>query len=111
LSEVRIMKSLVCVAVAVAGLAASAVSLAQQSGAPETRAQTRAELQQIEQAGYRPGGEDPSYPSDIQAAEARVSAQGDTAYGPSVAGTSQSGSAAVMRPQANDGTKPIFFGQ
>ena len=38
------MKSLVCVAVAVAGLAALAVSLAQQTGAPETRTQTHAEL-------------------------------------------------------------------
>jgi hypothetical protein len=55
-------------------------------------------LVQVEQAGYSPArGADPYYPSDIQAAEARVAAQNATAqaastgYGPSTSGSSQSG--------------------
>jgi hypothetical protein len=36
----------------------------------------RAELVQLEKAGYNPArGEDPNYPADLQAAEAKVAAQ------------------------------------
>jgi hypothetical protein len=81
-----------------------------QSSQPLTRAQVRAELVQLEKAGYNPAtANDYDYPANIQAAEARVAAQNGTAqktgYGPSVSGASQSG-----RP-ASDDTKPIFFGQ
>jgi hypothetical protein len=49
-----------------------AVSFAQ-SNDTITRAQVKAELRALEQAGYNPArGEDPDYPSDIQAAEDRV---------------------------------------
>jgi hypothetical protein len=66
------MKSLIhAVAVAVA-LAVPAVSFAQSNG-PITRAQVRAELVQLEKAGWRPAaGSDPHYPEDLQAAQARV---------------------------------------
>ncbi|MFM0739476.1 DUF4148 domain-containing protein [Paraburkholderia xenovorans] len=90
------MKSLInAVAVALV-LAAPAVSFAQSNG-PVTRAQVRAELVQLEKAGYRPAaGRDPYYPTDIQAAEARVAAQNGVAqssgYGAATNGSSQSGS-------------------
>jgi len=90
------MKSLInAVAVALV-LAAPAVSFAQSNG-PVTRAQVRAELVQLEKAGYRPAaGRDPYYPTDIQAAEARVAAQNGAAqssgYGSATNGSSQSGS-------------------
>jgi type II secretory pathway pseudopilin PulG len=52
---------------------------AQESGASVTRAQVRAELVQLENVGYRPGrANDPHYPVDIQAAEAKVAAQTGT---------------------------------
>lgn len=87
------MKSLLYTAIAASLLAIPVVSSAQQSNGPVTRAQVRAELIQLEKAGYNPGIRDPNYPEDIQAAQARVAAaQAQTSsYGPSVNGTSQSG--------------------
>jgi hypothetical protein len=90
------MKSLIQTVAIAAVLAAPVASFAQ-SSQPVTRAQVRAELVQLEKAGYSPArGADPYYPADIQAAEARVAAQNGTAqaatgYGPSTSGTSQSG--------------------
>jgi len=72
-----------------------AVSFAQTSNDPMTRAQVRSELVQLQHAGYKP--ERTQYPADIQAAEARVAAQNPAAgnntaaYGGTSAGTSQSG--------------------
>jgi hypothetical protein len=41
-----------------------------------TRAQVRADLVRVEKAGYNPSiGEDVNYPSDIQAAEAKIAAE------------------------------------
>lgn len=61
--------------VAVAAVAAPTLSFAQSNG-PLTRAQVRADLVQVEQAGYNPArADDPNYPADIQAAEAKVAAQ------------------------------------
>jgi len=48
------MKSFFFAAVTVSMLATPAVSLAQQSGSPVTREQVKAELMQLEQAGYNP---------------------------------------------------------
>ncbi|CAE6865966.1 UNVERIFIED_ORG: flagellar motor protein MotB [Paraburkholderia sediminicola] len=59
-------------------LAFPIASHAQETASPVTRAQVRAELVQIEKAGYLPGKNDPHYPDDIQAAEAKISAQRDT---------------------------------
>jgi hypothetical protein len=91
------MKSLIQV-VAIAAVLATPVASFAQSSQPVTRAQVHAELVQVEQAGYSPArGADPSYPSDIQAAEARVATQNATAqaattsYGASTNGSSQSG--------------------
>lgn len=81
-------------------LAAPLASFAQ-SGQPLTRAEVKAQLKQIQQAGYNPAvAVDANYPADIQAAEARVAAQnamaqsGTTGYGSTATGTSQAGSAA-----------------
>ncbi|WP_179402651.1 DUF4148 domain-containing protein [Burkholderia guangdongensis] len=102
------MKSLAQAAVIAAALAVPAVSFAQ-SNAPLTRAQVRAELIQLEQAGYRPGlGSDPTYPDSIQAATARVAAKNTMAqtrpvadtsgYGADAHGASGSGSPRMKGP-------------
>ncbi|MGF6753330.1 DUF4148 domain-containing protein [Paraburkholderia sp. GAS42] len=88
------MKSLIkAVALAVV-LTAPVVSFAQSNG-PVTRAQVRADLVQLEKAGYNPNLDSITYPDNIQAAEARVSAQKAAAqtsgYGPSTTGSSQAG--------------------
>jgi hypothetical protein len=61
------------VAVAIA-LLVPALSFAQQTNGPVTRAQVRAELARIERAGYKPAGRDNKYPNDLWAAEARAAA-------------------------------------
>lgn len=104
------MKSLIKAVALTVVLVAPVASFAQ-SNQPVTRAQVRAELVQLEKAGYNPAtANDFDYPANIQAAEARVAAENGTAqtsgYGPSVSGSSQAG-----QPAAADGTKPIFFGQ
>jgi hypothetical protein len=54
-----------------------ALSFAQSTSAPVTRAQVYADLVRLEQAGYDPSASnDPDYPAAIQAAEAKVAAQG-----------------------------------
>ena len=91
------MKTLIAAVAIAAALVAPVASFAQ-SNQPVTRAQVRAELVQLEKAGYNPGSDDIDYPANIQAAQARVDAQNGTAqaansgYGAPAAGTSQSGS-------------------
>lgn len=67
------------IAIAIA-LAVPAVSFGQPSNGPLTRAQVRAQLIQLERAGYNPaeGNRGSHYPRNIQAAEARVAAQNDS---------------------------------
>lgn len=82
-----------------AALLAPVVTLAQQQ-TPVTRAQVREDLQRLEQAGYNPAvGEDPQYPSDIQAAESRAG-MSNTGVGGSTDAT-QSGNQASPMPRAN----------
>ena len=59
----------------------------------------RAELIQLEKAGYNPAhGEDPYYPADIQAAEAKVAAQNAaTGVGGVTGGSSDAGRPAVSK--------------
>jgi opacity protein-like surface antigen len=91
------MKSLIKAVAIAAVLAVPAVSFAQ-SNQPVTRAQVRAELVQLEKAGYNPSdSSDAHYPDAVQRAEARVTAD-TTGYGPATAGTAQSG---VRRPVYN----------
>jgi uncharacterized membrane protein len=96
------MKSLIQAAVVVAALAAPVAVLAQ-SNAPLTRAQVRAELVQLEKAGYQPGqGDNVSYPAQIQAAEAKVAAQnGATDVGGIANGSSDAGRPAVSKADWN----------
>ncbi|MFM0412840.1 DUF4148 domain-containing protein [Paraburkholderia aromaticivorans] len=104
------MKSLIQAVVIATVLAAPVASFAQ-SNQPVTRAQVRAELIQLEKAGYQPGRDDPHYPADIQAAQARVDAQNGTAqaaqsgFGGVVSGASQSG-----RPALANGPRSVYFG-
>ncbi|KVF20323.1 DUF4148 domain-containing protein [Burkholderia vietnamiensis] len=115
------MKSLVQAVVVAAALVAPVVSFAQ-SGSALTRAQVRAELVQLQQAGYNTArGEDPHYPEAIQAATARVAdqqravaqAQGADAsgYGAQVQGASASGSRAIgVRPASVEEMKSLYRG-
>ncbi len=90
------MKSLIQAVVVAAALVAPALSFAQ-SDAPVTRAQVRADLVQLEKAGYRPGDDETHYPVALQAAEARVAAQEGAAsgYGGVANNGSQSGRSGV----------------
>ena len=104
------MKSLI---IAVATVSAFAVPLAAfaQSDATPTRAQVQAELQQLEQAGYHPGVEDPNYPANVQAAEARVSIEsGATGYGGVMPGSSASGARSGVPPASDEVLKQIYMG-
>ncbi|KWF71647.1 hypothetical protein WT72_11820 [Burkholderia pseudomultivorans] len=115
------MKSLVQAVVVAAALVAPVVSFAQ-SGSTITRAQVRAELVQLQQAGYNSArGEDPHYPEAIQAATARVAeqqralaqAQGVDAsgYGAQAQGASASGSRVIgVRPASDEEMKSLYRG-
>lgn len=76
-----------------AAVALPALSFAQ-SNQPLTRAEVRAELVHLEKAGYDPAGDQAQYPRNIEAAEARQSAQNGLtvlSYGAATAGSSASG--------------------
>ncbi|MFM0226422.1 DUF4148 domain-containing protein [Paraburkholderia dipogonis] len=97
------MKSLIQAVVVVAALAAP-VAVFAQSSRPVTRAQVRAELVQLEKAGYDPAARnDATYPAEIQAAEAKVAAQNGAAngYGGVVNGSSVAGRPAVSKADWN----------
>jgi hypothetical protein len=108
--EVVIVKSLIKAVVIAAVLAAPAVSFAQSQ--PLTRAQVRADLIEVEKAGYNPN-DWMHYPENIQAAEARIAAQKNAAptetsgYGASVDGTSQAGQRAETT--ASPYSPPVYI--
>jgi hypothetical protein len=89
------MKSLIEAAVIAALITAPLAAFAQ-SNQPLTRAEVRADLVQVEKAGYNPN-DWIHYPDNIQAAEARVAAQKGagqaeaTSYGSGSNGSSQAG--------------------
>ncbi|BBU28260.1 hypothetical protein BTHE68_19940 [Burkholderia sp. THE68] len=87
-------KSIVPAIAIAAVLAVPGFAQAREDG-PVTRAQVRAELVQLERAGYNPVSSEVDYPADIQAAEARVAAQGVAAssFGGAGEGASASGKA------------------
>jgi len=61
-------------------------------GSPVTRESVRAELIQLEKAGYNPTySSDTDYPATLQAAQAKVAAEKRSGYGPSINGTSATG--------------------
>lgn len=105
------MKRTLLVSLLVSVLTVPAVSFAQ-SQQPLTRAQVRAELVELQQAGYR-GDNEATYPAAIQAAEERVvqahgQSQAASSYGTDVSGSAASGG------RSHDeipGLKPVYFGQ
>ncbi|HEX7935247.1 MAG TPA: DUF4148 domain-containing protein [Paraburkholderia sp.] len=108
------MKTLISAVVVAAALVAPVASFAQ-SNQPVTRAQVRAELVQLEKAGYNPVGDHVDYPANLQAAQTRVDSQNGTAqaaaqvansgYGAPIAGTSQAG-----RPIGGNDRNSVYFG-
>ena len=96
------MKSFIEAAVIVALISAPLAAIAQ-SSQPLTRAEVRADLVQVEKAGYNPN-DWYHYPENIQAAEARVAAEKGaaqaTSYGPGSNGSSQAGERAGSAPVA-----------
>lgn len=93
-------KTLAIVAVAGA-LATPALAFAQSSNEPVTRAQVRADLIQMEQAGYNPADtNNPHYPDQIQAAEARVDGQNNAQMTSNAMGGVQAGSSASGAPES-----------
>jgi hypothetical protein len=80
--------------IAVAAVLATPLASVAQSNAPMTRDSVRAELAELLKAGYNPAGDQTRYPSNIQAAEARLHPQDPmaaTSYGPASAGMSEAG--------------------
>jgi uncharacterized protein YgbK (DUF1537 family) len=116
------MKSLIYAVAAASVLSLPIASFAQvqSNDHPLTRAEVKADLQRVEQAGYNPIASDPYYPEDIQAAEARVAAQqtatasaatNNADVGGAAAGAAQSGAPAQARPMNVDGVHPLYFGR
>ncbi|MEX3935271.1 DUF4148 domain-containing protein [Paraburkholderia phymatum] len=103
------MKSLIK-AVALAAVLAVPVASFAQSSQPVSRAQVRAELVQLEKAGYVPSNSsDTQYPANIQAAQAKVQAAngGETSdIGGTADGTSQTGQR--VSSAASSYSVPVF---
>jgi hypothetical protein len=99
----------------VAALVAAPVVSFAQSQQPVTRAEVRAEVVQLQKAGYSPATDNAQYPQNIEAAEARISAGNDaSAYGGVANGHSASGSHVPMKHAAantaNDGSNVVGLG-
>lgn len=120
------MKTLLCLTLAVSALASPALSFAQSTNAPLTRAQVYADLVRVEQAGYQPSvSNDANYPADIQAAEAKIAAEDQlandttngkaeptgTGAGTGMSGTSASGTRAPAKGKTGSDTcvGPVSF--
>ncbi|ASW03346.1 DUF4148 domain-containing protein [Paraburkholderia aromaticivorans] len=104
------MKTLIYAALIAGVLATPVASFAQDATGPLTRAEIRADLIRVEQAGYRPAAKDVHYPADIQAAEARLQAQDVTAPRSTGVGGISDGSSQSGAPTATQGTRSIYFG-
>ena len=86
----KLVQSLIIAAV----VALPAVSFAQ-SNESLTRADVRAQLIQLEKAGYNPASDQTQYPKNIEAAQARIDAANGVSaksYGSSTGGTAAAGS-------------------
>jgi hypothetical protein len=98
----KLAQSLIVAAV----LAFPAVSSFAQSNQPLTRAEVRAQLVQVEKAGYNPSIlADTTYPANIQAVDAKIAAENGaaaTAYGNVAEGTSTSSAVTRNAVSSND---------
>ncbi|SIT50534.1 conserved exported hypothetical protein [Paraburkholderia piptadeniae] len=101
------MKSLIQTATVAVVLALPVASFAQ-TNAPVTRADARAELVQLERAGYNSASDHVHYPANLQAAQACIQPQDASEYGGVAEGTSQSG--AFDHPRYDVGLKSIYVG-
>jgi len=97
------MKSALYAAVLALAIAAPVTSFAQsQNNAPVTRAEVKAQLLQLEQAGYDPSANDSEYPGNLQAAQARINAANgqsngtvNSSYGSDTSGSFNAGHSAL----------------
>lgn len=107
------IKSFVPALVIASAVVAPTFAFAQNNG-PVTREQVRAELVQLQKAGYNPAEDRVTYPENLQAAQARVNAEqgvSTTAYGASTAGTAQSGARSVSRSAITMSDRnSVYFG-
>lgn len=85
-------------------VAVPALSFAQ-SQQPLTRAEVKAELVQLQKAGYQPAADNTQYPANVQAALARVSAESGAAAA-AFGGVEQGATAAGSRAAAHAVSTP-----
>lgn len=113
------MKKSLIQAIAVAAVVTAPVASFAQATAPVTRAQLKSEIVQLEKAGYSPTGSDIDYPTNLQAAEARVEDAGraavKTTYGGKLEGATESGSRAsaashAKSPYLDNNANPLYSG-
>jgi hypothetical protein len=102
-----IMKALIKTVLIACALSAPAFAFAQATNAPVTRAEVKADLVRVEQAGYRPAAKDPYYPAEIQAAETKIAAQQQTPEAAQVGGVA-AGSWQAGGPRALSDSQSIF---
>ncbi|CAB3760307.1 DUF4148 domain-containing protein [Paraburkholderia solisilvae] len=103
------MNKFTLAAILAVGLLAGPVASYAQTNDPVTRAEVRADLISVEQAGYSPSaGENVYYPADIQAAEAKAATRNDSAYGGVAQGTSASGTK-MRAPMHSNCVGPVSF--
>jgi hypothetical protein len=106
-------KSLLPALLIASALAAPTFAFAQDNNGPVTRAEVRAQLTQLEKAGYSPATNDNYYPQALQEAQQRVDASNGAAaqgYGPSSSGTSDSGLRVTVAPASGNDQHSIYFG-
>ena len=102
------MKAIVKTTAIAITLVVPALSFAQTSNGPVTRDQVRAQLIELEHAGYNPAhGNRGTYPAEIQAAEARVAAK-HNGVGGTATGTAETGH--TMPAMTPDMNKRSMFG-
>jgi Domain of unknown function (DUF4148) len=98
----KLAQSLIVAAV----LVLPAVSSFAQSNQPLTRAEVKAQLVQVEKEGYNPSIlADTTYPANIQAVDAKISAENGaavTAYGTVAEGTSTSSASTRNAASSNN---------
>jgi hypothetical protein len=118
-AKVNIMKALVSALLVSCALAAPVCAFAQsnavadpaRANGPVTRAEVLADLARVEQAGYRPGGDDINYPTDIQHAEAIVAQEDAKSASGAVGGTTMSGTSDSGGQTMATDARSIYRGQ
>lgn len=105
------MKAIVKASLIATLLATPLFAFAQNTDGGLTRAQVRADLVRVENAGYRPIASEASYPADIESAEAKVEAANGTLATAAVGGTAETGAAQAGRVTQRVGTlRSIYAG-